>query len=292
VWSLEKHIKIIRPFFEELDDKNSNSYLTWSVSHSWNIYISHQKEHKITDSSWNTIIWKWVFWDFFEEGISWTWIYLNSPTWMASFWNKLYFSDTLNNRVLYLSWSTIYKLLDENDWLIEPTWLFYDTTDDALYISNSGKWEIWKITSEPNIPPSKTLSFSWVTEPNINNFTIEFFRNKIPHNITSLNINNPFDSTSWDNTDCTSNICTHTFMSWAISETKDFSNLTTYDIWLSSLSDFSNSWVYSARLNIWSSERNFYLFTQWDGEIYTIDDNKIEIIRNWLNYPNWIWWTW
>jgi hypothetical protein len=28
VWSLEKHIKIIRPFFEELDDKNSNSYLT------------------------------------------------------------------------------------------------------------------------------------------------------------------------------------------------------------------------------------------------------------------------
>jgi len=280
-------IKNFIPFFENSSDTN---YLTWSVIHNWITYISHQKEHKITDSSWNTIVWKWVFWDFFEEWLSWTWIYLNNPTWMASDWEVLYISDTLNNRILYLSWSTIYKLLDENDWLIEPTWLFYNS--NTLYISNSWLWEIWRITSEPNISPAKTLSFSWVTENNIDSFTIEFFRNKIPHNISSLTIDNwDFDTTLWDEMDYDWNTYTHTFMSWSTVEYKNFAWINTYNIILNNLTDFSQNWVYSMKLRIWNSERNYYYFTHWDEKIYTMDDNKIEIIRTWIEYPNGIWWN-
>lgn len=280
-------IKNFIPFFENSGDTN---YLTWSVIHNWITYISHQKEHKITDSSWNTIVWKWVFWDLFEEWLSWTWIYLNNPTWMSSDSEVLYISDTLNNRVLYLSWSTIHKLLDENDWLVEPTWLYYNS--NTLYISNSWKWEILRITSESNTPPTKTLSFSWITENNIDSFTIEFFRNKIPHNITSLTIDNwDFDTTPWDMMDFDWNIYTHTFMSWSTIEYKNFLWTNTYDIILNNLNNFSQTWVYSMKLRIWNSERNYYYFTNGDNRVYTMDDNKIEVVRTWLSYPNGIWWN-
>jgi len=283
-------IKDFIPFFEELDDKNSNSYLTWSVSHSWNIYISHQKEHKITDTSWNKIVWKWVFWDFFQEWSSWTWIYLNSPTWMASDWEVIYISDTLNNRILYLSWSTIHKLLDENDWILEPTWLYYDS--NTLYIANSWKNEILKITSENIIEPnSKNISFSWITQ-NSNNIIIEFFRNKNPHNISTIDINTPsFNNIADDLTYINFNKYSHSFMSWSTIEYIIFNWTTTYEIELNNLSDFSLSWVYSINLNIWTSEKNYYFFTKWDDKIYTMSDNKVEVIRSWLNYPNWIWWN-
>ncbi len=284
-------IKNFIPFFESWEDINSNNYLTWTINHNWNNYISYQKEHKITNSAGNIIIWRWIFWDNFKDWDLATDIYLNWPTWMSSDWDKLYFSDTLNNRVLYLSWTTVHKLLDENDWILEPTGLYYDTTSDSLYISNSGKWEIWKITSETNTAPIKVLSFSWITE-SIDNFTIEFYKDKTPHNIISLDIDNSgFDSTSWDNKSCSSNICTHTFMSWATSETKNFVWTTTYNINLANLNDFSQNWVYTIKLIIWNSEKEFYYFTNGDSKIYTMNDNKVEITRTWLNYPNGIWWN-
>ncbi len=115
-------IKNFIPFEEDLEYIETwyLDILTWSVVHNWGTYISHQKEHKITDETWKTIVWKWIFWDFFEKEVSWTWIYLNSPTWLASDSEVLYISDTLNDRVLYLSWWLIYKLLDEklHNWTI------------------------------------------------------------------------------------------------------------------------------------------------------------------------------
>jgi len=286
-------IKNFIPFFESWENINTNNYLTWTISHNWNTYISYQKEHKITNSSWNTIVWKWVFWDYFENWLSWTWIYLNSPTWMASDSEVIYISDTLNNRILYLSWSTIHKLLDENDWIIEPTGLYYDTTDDALYVSNSWLGEIWKITSDDVAKPNINLSFSWITENNIDTIYLEFYKDKIPYNIVDLDINtSSFNNDNDDDEDKSNNVFSYSFMSWSISETKDFIWTNTYNIGLTNLFNFDTNGIYTIKLIIWNSEKEFYYFSKGDEKIYTMKDNKIEIIRTWLNYPNGIWWIW
>lgn len=287
-----KHIfiKNFIPFFESGEDITTNNYLTWSVNHKWITYISYQKEHKIIDDLWNIIIWRWVFWDKFNDWAIANEIYLNSPTWMASDWDVLYISDTLNNRILYLSGTTIHTLLDENDSLNEPTWLYYDIGWKALYIANSWNWEVLKFSSDMITTPSITLSFSWITE-NVNSIDIEFFNNNNIYNITSLDIDNSFfDSTIGDYWNYNSNIYTHNFMSWAVSENINFIWASTYTILLSNLIDFLNPWNYTIKLKIWASEKEFYFFTQWDEKIYTKNDNKLEIVNSGLKYPNGIWW--
>lgn len=286
-------IKNFIPFFENLENINSNTIFTWSVIHNWNTYISYQKENKITISSWSTIIWRWIFWDNFKDWDLGTDIYLNWPTWMASDLNKLYFSDTLNNRILYLSWTTIHKLLDEKDWIEEPTWLYYNSVNKALYIANSALWEIWKITSE-NIStfPNKTLSFSWITENNIDTIYLEFYKDKTPHNITSLTINtSSFNNDTDDIKNYNNNTFSYSFMNWATIDNKNFIWTNTYNIDISNLNSLLNTWIYTIKLIIWNSEKEFYYFTNWDDKIYTMSDNKIEIVRNWLDYPSGIWWN-
>ena len=287
------YIKNFIPFEESGESINSPTWyldiLTWSVTHNSINYISYQKEHKITDDSWNIIIWKWVFWDSFNEGVAWTWIYLNSPTWMASDWDVLYISDTLNNRVLYLSWWLIYNLLDDTAWLKEPTWLYYNNLQDMLYISNSWKWEILRVSSENISTPDKTLSFSWVTENNISEIYIDFFKNWQPHNINSLNIDtSDFNNDSDDDKNYNNNVLSYSFMSWASIETKNFNSWNTYDIELSNINNFSEPWNYSIKLVIWSTEKMYYFFTQWDDKIYTKWDNKIITYNSGLDYPTWI----
>lgn len=112
------------------------------------------------------IIGKQIPGDNFSESMLATGALLNNPTGLTMADGKLLIADTLNNRILYLSGTTIHKLLDENDWLSEPTGLFYDDTDKALYISNSGKGEVLKYAS--NSTP-KNLNFSFQVDKNINN---------------------------------------------------------------------------------------------------------------------------
>lgn len=125
--------------------------------------ISTQKSHKI---NW---IWKWIFWynEIPKEWIDPNKVYLNNPTWTASWtinWNNIKFiSDTLNNRILYKSWSLVYELLNENDWINEPTWLYYDNSEKALYIANSWKWEILKYSSKKHLN-APNLILSWITD--------------------------------------------------------------------------------------------------------------------------------
>ena len=127
--------------------------------------IDIQKSHTI---NW---VWKWFFW--FNK-ITETWVeqdevYLNTPTGSVSWWWIIFISDTLNNRVLYKSWSRVYELLNEKDWLKEPTWLYYDLWD--LYIANSWNKEILKYSSK-NITPIPSLTLTWITENNVENFEI------------------------------------------------------------------------------------------------------------------------
>ena len=81
------------------------------------------------------VVWKEVFWDYFLSWSLWTWIYLNNPTGLT-YWNsKLFISDTSNNRVLYLSWNLIYPLLDINDWIYQPKWLYFDNLLNRYFLA-------------------------------------------------------------------------------------------------------------------------------------------------------------
>lgn len=297
-------IKNFIPFIENWENINNfdEIYESNYVSFNWINYKTLQKEHKVVDSSWNTIIWKWIFWYDFVEWAEATDIFLNSPTWIATDWEVLYISDTLNNRVLYMSWSTIHKLLDKNDWLLEPTWLFYDNTENALYIANSWKWEILKISSEIVDYPNIDLEFTWIDENNINRIYLDFYKNSNNYNLNSLDIDtsnfnsdNQHDLKQINNNNVTYNFRNALTLSWVIiwyeNNPQNFYQTETYNIWLSNLSVFSEPWNYSINLRIWNSNKKYYYFTQWDEKIYNKSNNKLEIVRSWLNYPNAIWWN-
>lgn len=282
-------IKNFIPFVEDWENiEDFEDILTWSINHDWIDYYSYQKEHKITNQNWDIIVWKWIFWDFFEEWVSWTWIYLNSPTWLASDSEVIYISDTLNDRVLYLSWWLIYKLLDENDWLKEPTGLYYENNE--LYISNSWKWEVLKYSSEITSAPDTTLYFSEVDESGVEKIYIDFFKDWVDYDINSVNIKS-ISNLSYNNYNIsyTNNSLSYTFMSWSTSEPQDFDSWTTYNIELSNLTNFLENWNYTIQLQIDDTKLDYYFFTQWDEKIYTKNDNALVVMpfTN-LKYPTFI----
>jgi hypothetical protein len=343
-----KHIvlKNFIPFEEEGEDifDDYDQILTWSSL--W--YISEQKNHVIKNSAWDIIIWKWIFWDKFEEWANWTDIYLNSPTWLTKDIpnNILFISDTLNNRILYYDITTniIKILLDESDWLNEPTWLYYRSSEKALYIANSWNWEILKYSSKSDT--DKKINIDFNIDENINNiknFEIEFFpwiTNIIePNNITDFNItwiSTSTDYFTWStnkitywlsdfsnslnewNKICSSNYTKYSIewndiikrtindcLSWSWTEFKHYDNnfqdfiswnnikiSTTNDV---NWTDFSNYWNYYIKLSlVWDTTYSKYFpyFTKSDDNILTPNDNTLEVIEPWLNYPTWLWWNW
>lgn len=276
-------IKSFIPFEETGENifSNFNNTLNWNTT--W--YKSYVKEHIIRDSSGNIIVWKGIFWDKFESDTSWKNIYLNSPTGLARNWDILFISDTLNNRILYydIIKDRIYKLLDENDWLIEPTGLYYDNLDNALYISNSWNREILKFYSKNTWTPKLTLT--WVTDNNISEFNIEFFDNIWAKNIISkgsIEIEN-HTIVPWDSYSNTLNKVKFTFSWWTTH------NFTNEYIKINNIGNFSASWTYYAKLDI--NNKIYPFFNQSDNNLLTTSDNKLEIYDSWLNYETWFNWN-
>ena len=258
-------IKSFIPFEENSEDIYSDfdSILTWNTT--W--YISYQKEHVVKNSSWNIVIWKWIFWDNFTEWASWTDIYLNSPTWLAYDWiNILYISDTLNSRILFynINNNTIHKLLDESDWLNEPTGLYYN--NNKLYISNSWKWEILeysseKITSNPNFKISFIPNDNII---NINNLSISF----LPWSI---------------------------ILTWHTSKSNfSFTNITTNTDYITKSTNTLN-YYFTNYLNPSSSSEVNCNFNG-NKTTYTLDwsNNPIKNVISWCNTSTWtlVTWSW
>jgi len=317
-------LKTFVPFEEEGENMFSvwwyDKIFTWS-SDSSNTYISYALEH-VVKKNWNIIIWKWIYWDKFENGAFWTGIYLNNPTGLAMSGSVLFISDTLNNRVLYYKNWRIYKLLDEFDWLSEPTGLYYNAW--KLYISNSWKWEILEYSS-PVMTSAPTLTMTGFSK-NINKVDITFFWNNSPGLLNTWNFNITWNSTSpnyltWtiDNLKkyfvtinsesvqlwCAlwwqiifswwkpSIYCTKTW-SW---KTANYPTSFISKIDINSLNWFTSTWTYYVDLKLynWSTlkyKKYYPYFTQWDGDILTPGDNTLIVFTGGLNYPTGIWWTW
>jgi hypothetical protein len=316
-------IKTFIPFEEQWEDI-FNDY-TWSLTATgWTDYISYQKEHVIKDNSWNIIVWKWVFWDKFTEWANWTDIYLNSPTWLETDWTNLYISDTLNNRILYLDSSDkIHLLLDESDWLNEPTGLYYDDTDKALYIANSWNWEILKYSSK-STATSPTLTMSWFTET-INKIEVSFSganTNVLLNDYLTSSIWFPNTSSSTDYLTWTTNNLEYYFINYLwINDEIECNWMSNWDIifnwtkpkiyctqswsWKTAsdvntnineikISNIINTWItwnYFIDLKLNGIHKEYFpYFTQSDNDLTTPEDNILEVLHSWLNYPTWIWW--
>lgn len=99
-------------------------------------FKSHTKENFISENE-EKIIWTDIFWENFKNWEKWENIALNWPTWMILIWNNLYFSDSLNNRILYYNTKNqkVYSFLSKEDWLDLPTKLTF--SDNILKINNS-----------------------------------------------------------------------------------------------------------------------------------------------------------
>lgn len=336
------------PYEEIWEDINSNFWetLTWKIIEiSWIEYYSDILNHQIIDKNTGDVkIWKNIFWNEFSEKSVWTGVFLNSPTWLIKIGDKLVFSDTLNNRILYLSGWLVYKLLDEKDWLNEPTWLAYDITWKKIFIANSGSWEILQFSSKNysdnpelniNFNPENNISninnleinientnkvLTWPTNildfiftnisKNINSDYIELENNKIKYyflNNYTTNITRPecFWKNSWDlihNFPTNSIKCTNNTGSWTLANYRNlsFNSWTNYNIKISDtkitpLLEDSKHFYSELNLFDWNILKNtnkFSYYTKWDSDIFTLDDNILKILINWLKYPTWIKISW
>lgn len=311
--------------------------LTWVSIDTWNNnwdYKSDIKKHQILKKiswNWEVVVWKDIFWDKFSEWDFWTGVFLNSPTGLVDIDWKIVFSDTLNDRILYLSGSQVYTLLDEKDWLNEPIWLAYNSTQKALYIANAGAGEILKLSSK-KYSSNPNLTLSWITKSSINKVELEILETSEvltnPTDKSKINFDN-ITKNSNDKLELDNNQINYYFVwnYWSESSQSDCKNKNNWDIifdypnkviyctdwdfftWTWKLASFRKVNFNNTKLTIdnieplLSENKSYYIklkllednnikyenyfpyFTQWDEDIFTKDDNTLEVVHSWLNYP-------
>ncbi len=314
-------VKTFVPFEEQGEDIFSDYNSVFTATSWW--FTSYALEHVVKQWA-NIIIWKWVFWSDFVSWDPGDSVYLNNPTGLAQIGNTLFVSDTLNNRVLYydIPSKRVYKLLDEWDWLLEPTGLYINSW--KLYIANSWRWEILEFSSDAIwTPPVLTMtwftsnvneihiSFSWTQDPSLSNnwtFNIAWHTANPDHIVRSWNLLKYFFVTKNPESNQASciwtEIKTNAFWKPIIYCTKAWSGQTTNfptdnisQIEVSNLNWFWSSWNYFANLKLYNwpalvFEKYFPYFVVWDNDLLTLDDNILRVYSSWLNYPTWIWGVW
>jgi hypothetical protein len=164
------HEEIGEDIFNNFWEILTQTVMSWSTN-----YTVDTKNHQVLENG-VVIIWWKVFWHELLNNDSWLKTRLNNPTAivLAEWW--FFLSDTLNNRILFYKDNNVYLILDQNDWIHEPTWLAYNTTKNILYIANSWKWEILQLSWEILLTnPPLSISFNPIETINsISHINIEF----------------------------------------------------------------------------------------------------------------------
>lgn len=289
-WTLNSYNKLVWP--TDITFNWTKGYVSDTLGHSIYKFTSPSLTNFIK------ITWKEVFWNEFSDWDSWTWIFLNNPTWLsyATIWSTgyLFISDTLNDRILYqnLSNNKIYKLLWREDWLKEPTGIYYVDAEKTLYIANSGKKQILAYSSSWSFVDNVNINFTPKNDiKDVNNFVFSFYYgtgSSIP-NIT-------WPSSTWS-------ISFTNILAWE-DAIKITTNSLTYH-----LIDFTNPpisellcwvWLYPRYLFIWPNpikctkasswiiwNYRYQVFT-W-GENYNIKINNITGPDFWNSWSYYIW---
>lgn len=255
------------------------SLLTWS-------YLKNEVYY-----SWAKIVWMWYFWDNFLEGISQTELLLNNPWWLTSKLSTHIISDTWNNRIIYLSWWKAYSLLDENNGILKPTWLYYNSWSWELIILNKLWTEVLKLKSafwtvkpiDINFKSDINFNFNRLIINIKNNFLISWTYNtwSFIFNWITKNIDDTVSNTT-------------TWITYTFSWSKSISNWDDISINIPSF-NWSFNWIWSSYLELnfysWNTlvyNKLFFYETNSDNDIFTLTDNILETLTwglNW-NYTN------
>ncbi len=293
--------------YEEINENINTDFSSIQTSAivtvSWGQFKTDTKKHwvfKKVWADWVREIGKDIFGHVLVQGSSWSQVFLNSPTGIVNVQWVLVFSDTLNNRILYYEWWKVYTLLDENDWLNQPTWLAYSSVRKELFIANSWKGEILSFSSKGQWWTGRSdISLDFVPE---NNFVADGFDVSIligPTNILApasisnytfspSNIQNALDtvSISWNTLSYSFNTADplvprlHTFSSW-----------NTYSVGITWVqTEVPDSGNYYIELNMKNATNSVYkkvfpYFVEWDDNIFTKGDNVLQTIHSNLLYP-------
>ncbi len=275
-WECQNDLSIETKY---LDIKNFNPYILPNWIYSWS-YLKNEIY------SWSeVIVWKWIFGNEFESWSVWTWVYLNNPSSITSSWELLFVADSGNNKILYLSWSKVYKLLDEDDGIYKPTWILYNS--GILYILNNFWKELLSFYSKSqSVPTSLSLDFTprqdlnWVTYSRINIYSSSWTNTSItwPTSTWSFTFRWflpwAFDTVStWSSLKYNFSWTTINLFSWTIYWI-DVNNLT--------LSWITSSWSYYTKLLVNLKDFYYPFFTSWDDNLFTPNDNIFQTLTWWL----------
>ncbi|MDQ7022809.1 MAG: prepilin-type N-terminal cleavage/methylation domain-containing protein [Candidatus Gracilibacteria bacterium] len=269
--------------------------------------LNHQILKKIS-GNWEVVVGRDIYGDKFVEGSFGTGVFLNSPTGIVEIDGKIVFSDTLNDRILYLSGSQVYTLLDEKDGLEEPIGLAYNSTDNILYIANAGKGEILKLSSEI-FSTNPELKIENIYKNNISKLEIEINTSETLINIDKDDFN--FSDNTDDFVNLENNKINYYFIQNFAGETSQ-SDCTSIGIIANSsdevinctstgtgkLANFRSASFTDFTINnikpLLTENKNYYVkidgeyypyFTQGDNDIFTKDDNVLEVFEENLFYP-------
>lgn len=298
-WTETKHLKIVNfiPYERsDFDIFSASNFTGWNIVNWSDTYYSDIYKHNIYKvTAWvkTLLVWKSIFWS--TLWTNWTDTYLNYPTGLAYWASKLFISDTWNNRILYLSWTTIWTLLDVDDGILEPTGLYYDSW--TLYISNSWKNELLSYSSSTTTPTTFLLNFTPDTTLNAVQNLKFYFKDASWNNTT---ITSPTSSWSFTFTNFSKNawdiVTTWSYINYYLSWWVNFTSGTNYSIDISSIAWSFSSGSYIVVLQTdWITPRTYYyrFFTKWTWDItYNKWQNILKVLTWWILYPTWVYSSW
>lgn len=266
-----------------LELKNYNPFLLSSWPFSWS-YLQHEIYSSFV--GWK-IAWKWFFWDNFTNEMLWSGVFLNNPWWLSrDSVQKTFFSDTGNNRVLYYSWWRLYSLWDIGYGLYQPTGLLYNAWE--LFILNSWKNELWKISSKAWVPHDIDIAWNIPNDISFNKISVHVGNN---FNITwsygtGSFVFDWFSANVWDSVTSSSAQIVYTF-SWA---SKSLSSWDNYWIKIPTFTgNFTSYWSSYAdiRFYAWNTQVYQQLFPyvlHSDTNLLTLIDNDVKVFTWWLDW--------
>lgn len=222
---------------------------------------------------------------------NWNQISLNNFSSNTSSWGIHFISDFSNNRIFYLEGWEAKNLLDINDGIYKPTWILYD--DWNLYILNNFWKELLVFSSKfQTAPTSIDINFRPLQDlTGTGKLRFTFFtwslivRSNWPTSTWSFTFS-WFSLWVWDNISFTPSWTLDYNFSWS---TRNFLSWSNYWIKIDNLSwNFDNIWNYYLRLHIhitsWTWTFYFPFFTNWDNNLFTLDDNTLQTLTWWLEW--------
>lgn len=261
--------------YDMLELKNYNPFVVQN-----GIYSGSYTNHTISKDG-NIFLGKGILWEKFLPGMKAENLFLNTPAWLETVWGALIFSESGNDRVLYTSGSNVFSLLNRDMGLYQPTDIWYDNGENALYILNSWKNELWKMFSTGGEVMPLDIDAHVTSPQTFSSLRLTFSQNfslTWTYGTGNIHFGNPITGSTWD---------TISLSGWSIEYTFwNVQNLSIWDHIAMQLSPlfwiFLQYWRVFVELSLSGGVPYTKLFpyvTHSDLSLFTVLDNSLEVYK-------------